>query len=75
VAVEVSAGDPKEGTYTKTTHCVIVFVAIDDGGMPVEVARWEPKSEQDGALEQYAKKLMELRKDTEKELGPHGVVL
>jgi hypothetical protein len=31
--------------------------------------------EQDIALEQYAKKLMELRKDTEKEMGPHGVVL
>jgi acyl-CoA hydrolase len=75
VAVEVSAGDPKEGVYTKTTQCVIVFVAIDDGGTPVEVEPWEPKSEQDVALEQYAKKLMELRKDTEKEIGPHGVVL
>jgi acyl-CoA hydrolase len=74
VAVGVSAGDPKEGAYTKTTHCVIVFVAIDDGGMPVEVAHREPKSEQDVALEQYAKKLMELRKDSEKEMGPHGVV-
>jgi hypothetical protein len=27
------------------------------------------------ALERYAKKLMELRKDTEKEMGPHGIVL
>ena len=75
VAVEVSAGDPKEGVYTKTTQCVIVFVAIDDEGMPVEVARWKPKSEQDIALEQYAKKLMELREDTEKEMGSHGVML
>jgi len=75
VAVEVSAGDPKEGVYTKTTQCVIVFVAIDDEGMPVEVERWKPKSEQDIALEQYAKKLTEVRKDTEKERGPHGVVL
>jgi hypothetical protein len=39
------------------------------------VKRWEPESEQDVALEQYAKKLMELRKETEKEIGPHGVVL
>ena len=75
VAVEVSAGDPKEGLYTKTTQCIIVFVAVDDRGMSVEVERWEPKSEQDIALEQYAKKLMELRKDTEKEIGPHGIVL
>ena len=75
VAVEVSAGDPKEGLYTKTTQCVIVFVALDDGGTPVEVARWEPNSEQDHALERYAKRLMELREDTEKEAGPQGVVL
>src|ERR671912_374386 len=66
IAVEVSAGDPKEGLYTKTTQCIIVFVAVE---------RWEPKSEQDIALEQYAKKLMELRKDTEKEMGSHGIVL
>src|SRR3989337_1445200 len=36
VAVGVSAGDSKEGLYTKTTQCVIVFVALDDGGTPVE---------------------------------------
>jgi acyl-CoA hydrolase len=53
----------------------LIFVAVDDRGTPVEVDRWEPKLEQDIALEQYAKKLMELRKDTEKEMGPHGVVL
>jgi acyl-CoA hydrolase len=75
VVVEVSAGDPKEGLYTKTTQCVIVFVAVDDGGTPVEVKRWKPESEQDVALEQYAKRLVQLRKQTEKEIGPHGVVL
>ena len=70
VAVEVSAGDPKEGLYAKTTQCVIVFVALDDQGKPAEVERWEPESEQDVALERYAKKLMELRKDSEKEMAP-----
>jgi uncharacterized protein (TIGR00369 family) len=74
VAVEVSAGDPKEGLYTKTTQCVIVFVALDEG-TPVEVARWEPKSAQDVALERYAKRLVELREDSEREMGPHGVAL
>ncbi len=75
VAVEVSAGDPKEGLYAKTTQCVIVFVALDDQGKPAEVERWEPESEQDVALERYGKKLMELRKDSEKEMGPYGIVL
>jgi uncharacterized protein (TIGR00369 family) len=74
VAVEVSAGDPKEGLFTRTTQCVIVFVALDEG-RPVEVARWEPKSERDVALERYAKRLIELREDTEREMGPHGVAL
>lgn len=75
VAVEVSAGDPKEGLYTRTTQCMIVFVAVDEEGTPVEVTRWEPQTEGDIALERYAKKLMELQKATEKEVGPHGVVL
>ena len=30
VAVDVSAGDPKDGEFHKTTHCVIVFVAVND---------------------------------------------
>ncbi len=70
VAVEVSAGDPKEGLYTRTTQCMIVFVAVDEEGAPVEVARWEPQTEVDVALEWYAIKLMELQKATEKEMGP-----
>jgi hypothetical protein len=50
-------------------------VAVDDRGTPVEVERWEPESEQDIALERYAKKLMKLRKDTDQEMSPHGIVL
>ena len=67
VAVEVSAGDPKVGRYTKTTHCMIVFVALDDQGRPVEVERWRPETEEDAALEQYAKRLTELRRGIEDE--------
>jgi len=60
--VEVSAGDPKEARLTKTRRCVIVFVALDDQGAPAEIERWRPETEEDAALEQYAKRLMELRK-------------
>jgi acyl-CoA hydrolase len=67
VAVEVSAGDPKGRRYTKTTHCMIVFVAVDDEGRPVEVERWQPESEEDAALEQYAKRIMDLRKGIEED--------
>lgn len=65
VVVEVSASDPKDRRHTKTTHCVIVFVAVDEQGAPVEVVRWQPVTEEDATLERYAKKLMELRKGME----------
>lgn len=61
----MSASDPKDRLHTKTTHCVIVFVAVDEQGTPVEVARWRPATEEDVTLERYAKKLMELRKGIE----------
>ncbi len=67
VAVEVSAGDPKEGRCTRTTHCMIVFVALDDQGTPAEIERWRPETEKDAALEQYARSIMGLRKGIEEE--------
>ncbi len=68
VVVEVSASDPKDLRHTKTTHCVIVFVAVDEQGVPVEVAKWRPETEEDRALEQYAKRLMDLRKGIEEKM-------
>jgi acyl-CoA hydrolase len=65
VVVDVGASDPKDRRHTKTTHCVMVFVAIDEQGNPVEVSRWQPETEEDAALERYAKRLMELRKGIE----------
>jgi acyl-CoA hydrolase len=69
IAVDLSASDPKESLYTQTTHCIIVFVAVNDQGTPVEVKRWEPETEEDVALEQYAKRLMEVRKGIEEEMS------
>ena len=53
----------------KTTHCVIIFVAVDEAGKPTAVPKWTPSSEEDIALEQYAKKLMELRQGVEQEMS------
>jgi acyl-CoA hydrolase len=76
VAVEVSADDQKEGLYTKTTQCSI---DLRGGRRSRNARRGGSLGGKIGAghcsREQYAKKLMELRKDTEKEMGPHGVVL
>jgi acyl-CoA hydrolase len=72
VTVEVSAGDPKEARLTKTRRCVIVFVALDDQGAPAEIERWRPETEEDAVLEQYAKRLMELRKGIEEGARIHA---
>jgi len=69
LAVDVSSRDPQKGTAAKTTHCIIIFVALNQKGQPIAVPRWEPKTPEDQALEQYAVKLMQLRKGIEEEMG------
>ncbi|WP_018152242.1 acyl-CoA thioesterase [Leeia oryzae] len=71
VAVDVSAGDLKDGEFNKTTHCVMVFVATNDHGNPTPVPAWEPQTEDEKAQQSYALKLMELRKGIEAEMGQH----
>ena len=68
IAVDVLAGDPREGGSQKTTHCVIVFVAMDDDGKPAPVPHWTPVSEDDAALQNYAIKLMSLRSAIDEEV-------
>jgi acyl-CoA hydrolase len=70
--VEVSADDSKEARLSKTRRCVIVFVALDDQGASAEIERWRPEMEEDAALEQYAKRLMELRKGIEEGARIHA---
>lgn len=70
IAVDINAENPKTGRSNKTTHCVIVFVALDDDNEPIEIPKLVPASEEDEKLEQYAIRLMELRKDIDKEMEP-----
>lgn len=70
IAVDVSASDPKLARFEKTTHCVIIFVAVDESGHPQEVPDWVPKVAADLELQDYAKRLMEARKDVEAEMRP-----
>lgn len=71
VAVDVSAGDPRDGQFQETTHCIIIFVAVDEDGEPVGVAPWVPQTEEETAMERYAVRLMELRRTIEDEMQPH----
>jgi acyl-CoA hydrolase len=68
LAVDVWSRDPRRQEISKTTHCVIIFVALDDQGNPTPVPSWKPTDPHDIALEQYAKKLMDLRRGIEKEM-------
>lgn len=68
IAIDVRARDPRAGTFTNTTHCIIVFVALDNQGQPIETPTWTPTTKEDIALRDYAIKLMEMRKGIEDEM-------
>lgn len=63
IAVDMYSRPVKEKEFSKTTHCIIVFVAVDDNQNPVAVPNFIPENEDEKQREQYALKLMELRKN------------
>ena len=65
-AVDVRARDPMDdGGERLCTHCVIVFVAVDEAGKPVQVPAWTPVSDEDKRLSEYATQVMALSKGIE----------
>ena len=66
-AVDVKARDPMGGEDRLCTHCIIVFVAMEqqEPAKPVAVPAWTPTSEDDKRLAEYALKVMELSKGIE----------
>ena len=70
ISIDVFSRNVKEKQFEKKTHCIIVFVAVDENGKAMEVPKWIPTTEKELQLEQYAKKLMNLRKDIEDEMKP-----
>ena len=70
IAVDVFSRDPKASELAQTTHCIIIFVAVDGAGKKLPVPHWEPQTEQDLRLQQYALRLMDLRKAIEDEMKP-----
>jgi acyl-CoA hydrolase len=71
IIVDVRAGNPRHNDLTKTTHCITVFVALDENGRPTSVPKWQPVTSDDKALQDYALRLMELRKSIEAEMQPY----
>jgi acyl-CoA hydrolase len=72
IAIDVHARDPRKGKRVRTTHCVIVMVAMEDG-KPKSIPKWTPTKQEDVEMEQYALALMEKRKDIESEMHPYFI--
>ncbi len=62
IAVHVRSGPPTTGDMQLTTHCLTIFVALDENGKPKPVPRWRPQSAEDKALDAHALHLVELRR-------------
>ncbi len=61
ISVHVRSADPKAPEMRLTTHCLTVFVPIDDHHRATTVVRWEPALAEDRRLEDHARHLIELR--------------
>jgi acyl-CoA hydrolase len=57
IAVEVDSIDIRTQARTRTTRCVMVFVAVDEKGSPKAVPKWVPQDEADVRLAAYASEL------------------
>ena len=68
IAIDLYARDPKSRERRRTGHCVIVFVALDTDGRPSAVPPWTPETDLDRALEAYAVRLGELRREMDAEM-------
>ena len=61
IAVHVRSADPRTLQFRLTTHCLVLFVALDETGHAVEAPKWVPASDEDIALDRHAVDLMQLR--------------
>ena len=68
VAIDVRAGDPRTADRGLTTHCIIVFAALDANGQTLAVPAFVPADEQGRSLNEYARRLVELRRDIDAEM-------
>lgn len=69
IGVDVNARDPRgdADTRVRTTHCIVVFVAMDTDGKPVAVPAYVPQTPVEIEMQAYAKRVSELRKSVERE--------
>lgn len=71
ISIHVHASNPRRGERIKTTHCIMVFAAVDDNGHTITVPKWVPQKEEEVRMHDYAKRLMDLRKGIDEEMKPY----
>lgn len=70
IAIDVYARSLADTQLEKKTHCVIVFVAVDEQGKATPVRQWTPRTAREQELERYAMKLKSLSSAIEEEMRP-----
>ena len=70
IAVDVYSRNFSQKEFEKKTHCVIVFVSVDENGKPIPVKKWNPRTAKEITLAEYAKKLASLREEINREMKP-----
>lgn len=68
ISIDVYSRNPKQEEWKRNTHCIIVFVAMNNEGKAISVPAWIPETEEQKEMETYARKLMLLRKNIEDEM-------
>lgn len=68
IGVDIVTINPKTKATVKATHCVIVFAAVDGAGKTVPVPEWIPETEEEKALQKYAIRLADMRKEINQEM-------
>lgn len=68
ISIDVYSRNPRQEEWKRNTHCIIVFVAMDENRKAMEVPKWVPVTAKEIEMEAYACKLMVLRKDIEDEM-------
>lgn len=62
ISVGVYARNPMSEEERFTTHCILVFVAVDSEGQPIAVPSFTPSTPEERKLNDYARKMIDLRK-------------
>ena len=71
ISIDVYARNVRETIFEKKTHCIIVFVAVDEDRKPVNINKWMPSTDHERKMEEYAKRLMNIRSTIEEEMKPY----